>query len=393
MKIAQIICQFRPYKSGMSEAAYNFSKELAMLEHEVTVFTPLYDKKLPANEDLDGFKIKRVKPFIKYGNAAFIPSIAKELKEFDIIHLHYPFFGTAEVVWLMRILRGDKNKIVITYHMDVVGKGILGRFFKLHTKLMMPRILRLADLITVSSIDYFKNSNAYDTNLEEKIRELPFGVDKTKFKPAATDKNFFAKYNLEADDKIILFIGALDKAHYFKGVEYLIKAFKLADVETGHCPVSSNGTNLKLVILGDGELKPYYMNLVGQLGIKDKALFAGRVNDEEKIKFLNACYMNILPSIDKSEAFGIVLAEAMACGKPVIASNLPGVRSVVEEGVNGLLCEPKNEEELAGKIKYLLDNPLIARQMGGNGFEKVAKIYNWEKIGERLVEIYTQLTK
>ncbi|MFH0854305.1 MAG: glycosyltransferase family 4 protein [bacterium] len=418
MKIAQIICQFRPYKSGMSEVAYNFSKELTKLGNEVVVFTPLYDKNLIKIEKLDGFVIKRIKPLLKYGNAAFIPSILKELNNFDIVHLHYPFFGVAEIVWLNKIFkknftfnagklgagsqrRINQIKLVITYHMDVVGKGILGKFFEFYSNFLMPGILKSADLITVSSLDYFKNSAAYDEELAKKIIELPFGVDKNIYKPAHPDKNFFAKYNLEEDDKIILFVSSLDKAHYFKGAEYLIKAFKLlyntkvGEIYSVSLPDKEECVyqkqKLKLVIIGEGDLKPYYKNLAEQLGLKNQIIFAGRADDKEKIKFLNACYMKILPSIDKSEAFGIVLLEAMACGKPVIASNLPGVRSIVEDGVNGLLCEPKNEEKLAGKIKYLLDNSLIARQMGGNGLAKIEDMYNWNKIGKRLEYIYKNI--
>ncbi len=91
MRIAQIVCQFRPYKGGINETAYYFSRELVKLGHNVTVLTPLYDNKLKSEEEMDGFKIKRIKPFLKYGNAAFIPKLWKELDNFDIIHLHEPF--------------------------------------------------------------------------------------------------------------------------------------------------------------------------------------------------------------------------------------------------------------------------------------------------------------
>ncbi|MFC1613019.1 glycosyltransferase family 4 protein [Patescibacteria group bacterium] len=388
MKIAQIVCQFRPYKSGISESAYYFSKELAKRGNEVVVFTPLYDKKLQTTEEMDGFKIKRIKPFFSYGNGAFIPKIKKELNGFDIVHLHYPFFGAAEIVCRMKKRKLKSTPLIITYHMDVVGKGILKSIFNFHTKNLMPKILKSANKITFSSLDYYKNSNAKNIKLNEKnIIELPFGIDQSDYKIIGKDNKIMDKYNLEYDDKIILMIGGIDKAHYFKGLEYLFKALKIIkETYTG-----TEIYKIKIIIIGGGNMKKYYINLAGQLGISKQIIFAGKVSDEEKIKLINSSYINVLPSIDKSEVFGISLIEAMACAKPVIASNLAGVRTVVEDGVNGLLCEPKNANNLAGKIKYLLDNPLIARQMGGAGLEKVQKIYNWKNIGNRLEKIYKNL--
>lgn len=401
MKVAQIICQFRPYKGGMGEVCYYFSHELARNGHEVSVFVPLYNPKLLQTEQMDGFTVRRIKPTFKFGNAAFLPRLWKELEGFDIVHLHYPFFGAAEVVWLKKIfgktssnpsfpMSGNKMRLVLTYHMDNVGNGILKTIFNLHAKFIMPKILRSADVITTSSMDYFKNSNACNFLTKEKLQELPFGVDQKLYKPMEKGKHLMAKYNLEDDDKIILIFSNLDKAHYFKGLEFLIKAFKLV-YDMGPNDSGWRKRNIKLIIVGEGKLKEYYMNLAGQLGISDQIVFTGYVEDDEKIKIINMSDIKVLPSIDRSEAFGLVLIEAMACAKPVIASNLPGVRSVVEDGVNGFLCEPKKPGELAGKIKYLLDNPHIARQMGGRGKERVEKIYNWEKIGERLINIYKGL--
>jgi len=388
MKIAQIICRFRPYKGGMNEVAYYFSRELAKKENEVTVFCPLYNKNLQKEEEMEGFKIKRLNPLFKFGNAAFIPSICKKLKGFDVVHLHYPFFGVAEFLWLKKILSKKKIKLIITYHMDVTGKNALKPAFKFHTKFIMPRILKSADKITVSSIDYFKNSNAYCSELMDKVIELPFGVDKNIYKPLDKDKQLMYKYNLENDDEVILMIGGLDKAHYFKGLGYLLRTFKLIRDTRKALTATGEKKNIKIIIIGEGNLKDHYKNIAGQLGIKNQIIFTGGISDEEKIKLINISHINVLPSIDTSEAFGIVLLEAMACAKPVIASNLPGVRSVVEDGVNGLLCEAKNEEALAGKIKYLLDNPYIARQMGAAGFAKIEQKYNWSEIVKNLMEIY-----
>ena len=88
------------------------------------------------------------------------------------------------------------------------------------------------------------------------------------------------------------------------------------------------------------------------------------------------------------EAFGLVLVEAMATGKPVIASNLPGVRTVVNNGKDGFLVEPKNVEDLTLKIQYLLENEEVRKKFGREGREKVEEKYLWEKIGEKLESVY-----
>lgn len=92
-----------------------------------------------------------------------------------------------------------------------------------------------------------------------------------------------------------------------------------------------------------------------------------------------------------SEAFGVVLLEAMACGKPVIASNLPGVRSVVSAGEDGLLVRPGDIDDLAEKTQMLLDDPQRRREMGERGRDKVEEKYAWPKIIPRLVQVYEEV--
>ena len=102
MKIAQIICTFPPYRGGIGNVAYYYSLELAYLGHEVTVFTPCYQKE---NKELKDVKVKRLKPVLKYGNAAFLPQLFWQLKNFDVIHFHYPFFGSDWIIYLIKIFR------------------------------------------------------------------------------------------------------------------------------------------------------------------------------------------------------------------------------------------------------------------------------------------------
>ncbi len=269
--------------------------------------------------------------------------------------------------------------MIITYHHDVLGSGWLGKLFRWHTKNWMPKILGRADKIIVSSLDYAKNSNVKNI-LEknpEKFIEVPFGVDVEKFSPTPSKNELLQKLGLSQSDKIILFVGGLDRAHYFKGLEILIKA--RAEVP-----------NAKILVVGDGDLRPHYEEMVKGLGLDDQVVFAGSVAAKDLPDYYNLADVLVLPSLDQSEAFGIVLIEAAACGKPVIASNLPGVRSVVEYGINGFTVSPGNAKELAEKINYFLNNPDEAKRFGVAGRERVLEKYDLKKLGERLEKIFLE---
>ena len=342
MKIAIISPVFPPYRGGIGTAAYTEAEELSRRGHEVTVFTPKRAKKSAAAA---GFNLRRLRPFFRYGNAAFLPQLWWKLKNFDVVHLHYPFLGGAEIVWLKSKILNLKSKLIITYHHDLVGSGWLGKVFRWHTKKLMPKILGRADKIIVSSLDYAKNSNIKNI-LEknpEKFFEVPFGVDAEKFSPAEPRKDLVEKFGLSLG-RTILFVGGLDRAHYFKGLEILIRA-------------KAEVANARILIVGDGDLRPHYEKMVEELNLKDKIIFAGSVAPEDLPDYYNLANVVVLPSLDGSEAFGIVLIEAGACGKPVIVSNLPGVRSVIDYGVNGFTVKPGDAKELAEKINYFLDNP------------------------------------
>jgi glycosyltransferase involved in cell wall biosynthesis len=369
MKIAVVVANFPPYFGGMGNVAYQNALGLANLGNDVTVFTASYsDKKMAYPKNL---KVKTIKPLLRYGNAPVLPSLLK-LKNFDVIHLHYPFYSGAEMVWFSSKVR--KIPYVVTYHMDVVGKGWMKYFFSLHNKSIMKKIIYDAKKVFVTSVDYAKNSELKPMfkKIKDKVAEIPNGVNIRKFNPSVKSEKLRGKLGIKPNEKIILFVGGLDSPHYFKGVDILIKAFS---------KIKNNNT--KLIIVGDGDLKEGYMKLSKELNVDNKIIFTGRVSDEDLPKYYALCDFSVLPSIDKGEAFGMVLVEAMASGKPVIASNLAGVRSVVDNGKNGLLVKPKNVEDLRNKIEQMLKSKNLV-QMGKNGRLKAEKLYSWESINAKL---------
>ncbi|MBM2827435.1 MAG: hypothetical protein HW403_1499 [Dehalococcoidia bacterium] len=301
------------------------------------------------------------------------------MRDFDLIHLHFPFYSGAEMVFLKSLIGG--TKYVVTYHQDVLIDGILGAALKLHHNLLGKRILKSCEKLFVTSMDYGMNSSIADLMIGQKdhVAEVPNGVDIKRFRASLSGHHLRELYGVQDGETVVLFTGALDRPHFFKGVDVLLRSVAQLPQES-----------LKLVVVGDGDLREGYQRMAQELGIGGKVVFAGRVSDEELPNYYAMGDFLVLPSTTQGEAFGLVLIEAMACGKPVIASRLPGVRSVVDDGLNGLLVEPGSVQDLTAKIEWLLAHPIESSVMGQKGRQKVEQKYSWERIGVLLESLYYQ---
>lgn len=376
IKIAQVVSTFPPYHGGMGNVAYQIADKLSALKYQVTVFTPKHS--FFEDDLVSFFRIDKLRPLFKYGNAALVIQLLWRLWPYNIVHLHYPFLGAGIQTVIWKFFKQKKGRLVVHYHMDLVGRGWRRFVYRLYNFIVLPLIVRTADNILVTSADYLEQSllKKYTAKFTHKIAVVPNGVDVDFFKPQPSDAGLRERHYLNGK-KIILFVGALDSAHYFKGVNYLLKAVQLL-----------NRQDMKLIIVGDGDLKEVYQDLAQSYGIFDQIIFAGYVPDGELIKYYNLCDIFILPSIDKSEAFGLVLLEAMACGKPVIATNLPGVRQVVSSKIDGRLARPKDAWHLSEHIKFFLDHPEAIDRYGEMGRKKVLETYSWDIVIKSIITLY-----
>lgn len=374
MKIACIVCSYPPYPGGIGNSARRLNRLLEK-EHEVSVFTP-----------------DSLHPWLRRGHGAFLPQLLFRLRSFDCLYLHYPFFGTAEVVWLFKILH-PRTKLIIHYHMDVHGLGSFGNLLSLPSRLIRSSLFKQADQIIVSSLDYVKESaiKEWYGKYPEKFQEIPFGLDTERFQPGLAKRYFangvFARAQEIVnfiDEKFIkrrrvdiLFVGGLDRAHYFKGVAILLDALFL-----------SKERNFRLKIVGDGDLRPGYEEKVAKLKLDKQVEFVGRLDDDALLRAFQAADFFVLPSINGNEAFGLVLIEAMACGLPVIASDLPGVRQVFRDGREGYLCQPGEVESLRVCLEKMIADPKKRRQMAAAARQLALEKYDEKKIAARLLEIF-----
>lgn len=379
MKIAHVVCVYPPYKGGMGNSVYNFVKYLTNNGYQIKVFTADYNEKddlLSKNND----NIERIKPFFKIGNAAFLPQLLWKLNGFDIVHLHYPFFGAAEYILIKKIFVRKKFKLITHFHMDNQARGAKGFIFFIYKAIVLPLLAKASDIIISSSLDYVKHSSLrkYFLKNSDKFREVRFGVDLNKFavKNESLDKS---------SKKNILFVGRLDKAYHSKGLDVLLRAMEIIMKKT------ESGAVLKVV--GEGNLRKNYIELAEKLKVSDNVEFLEKIDNKTLVDYYNSCDVFVLPSSNKGEAFGIVLLEAMACAKPVVASNIPGVRSVFIKGKHGLLFKAGDADDLAEKISLILNDENMAKKMGQEARKYAEKYYSLEISGAKLGLIYNQLIK
>ncbi|MEM3590264.1 MAG: glycosyltransferase family 4 protein, partial [Candidatus Bathyarchaeia archaeon] len=213
----------------------------------------------------------------------------------------------------------------------------------------------------------------------EKVRIVWNGVDCARFKPSIDGSWVRSKFGFE-DRKVVLFVGALTKWHGYKGLDILLRALALA---RGKDP------GIRLLVVGEGHLKPAYMRLASDLGIGEIVAFAGDVSDDELPSYYACSDVLVLPSKDSSEGFGLTILEAGACGKPVIASRVGGLPEVVEDGGNGLLVPPNDEWALSEAILKVLGDEELARRMGKRGRE-LAEARDWSKVAGAYRAIYEE---
>ncbi len=376
MKIAQIVCAYPPYAGGIGNSAYRFH-ELLSLKHEIINFTP-----------------DNTRPFLRRGHGAVLPQLLWKLRKFDYIYLHYPFFGTAEIVWLFKIFY-KRPKLIIQYHMDVKNQSSAAKILSLPSRLIRNSLFNQAEAIVSSSLDYVKHGQLkkyYEANMG-KFQEIPFGIDLQKFQPnpisqpsannlIAKVKNIVKHINdlfIKKDRLDLIFIGGLDKAHYFKGVSVLLNSLPSLD---------QRKWNLKIV--GDGDLRPEYENLAARLNLTKRVEFAGKLSDEQMIKALQNSDLLILPSVNNNEAFGLVLIEALACGVPVIASDLPGVRKVFTDKREGLLVIPGSVEDLNRKLEFILKNEGLRQEMAKAARRLAIRKYDQELMKQKYENLFTE---
>ena len=306
------------------------------------------------------------------------------IKKIDTIVAQSPLLEGFLGIVLKKIL---KKELIIETHGDWIEGTFLSK--KRKFEFLEKRIVPLLARFNLRRTDKIRVVSQW---LLRKAREIaPY--KKYFLFPAFTDLELFLKEKNINFKNFILFVGNLEKV---KGVEYLIKAFRKVYNANEKRNVSATNNNansineIKLVIVGDGSerknLESVVSNSKSQISsFKSKIKFKGYLSLEETRNVMKDCYCLVLPSL--SEGLGRVILEAMALGKPVIGSNVGGIPDLIRDGENGFLVEPKNVEELAEKIRVLLNNKQLAIEMGEKGREFIEKNFSNEKYIENYIKM------
>lgn len=293
-------------------------------------------------------------------------------KDRDIVHIHMPFpLGD-----LACLLSGYRGKVVLWWHSDIVRQK---RMMKLYRPLM-EWLLRRADAIVVATEGHIKGS-LYLKGYEEKCVVIPFGVERyMEEKADLWIQEEKAGIDEAEKETSFLFVG---RFVYYKGCRVLLKAFAQA-VERNAC--------LRLDLVGSGPMQNELEELVQAYNLQENVTFHSNVDDQELVRYFEDCDVFVLPSIARSEAFGLVQIEAMAFGKPVINTRLAsGVPYVSIDQVTGLTVGPENVQELADAFIYMAEHPRERKQMGVRARERMKTLYRMDTMLENVKELYRKL--
>ena len=306
-------------------------------------------------ETLDGVEVARLGRSFAYSSTPVVPGMARAIAREaarpdrpDVLHLHFPY-PWGEVSWLQAqggATGSARVPAVVTYHSDIVRQKTMLALYEP----LLRRFLDRVDLVIASSPNMVEHS-PYLSRIADKCRVVPFGIHVEHF--AATPERTARAAELRAtqapsrgERPIVLFVGRLI---YYKGAEVLVRA--MADVDAD------------LVMVGRGPLLPELQALAASLGIDGRTAFLEPVDDADLAAWYHAADIFCLPSVARSEAFGLVQLEAHAAGTPVVSTTLTtGVPFVNQDGLTGLTVPPEDVPALAVALHTLVtDEPLRVR--------------------------------
>ncbi len=415
LKIAHIVATFPPHIGGMGGVVFDEVNALAKAGHDVTVFTLAYPghdylqqnsqnplhcpppnrgrsqllSPLKGERYREWYCVVRLHPLIRSGDAGWVPQLFFRLKGFDIVHLHYPWYGGAEWVLLAAKLRGQKY--VVTYHMQAAPTSLFKKIVKFKYDWFLTKaILRGAAKVlvvdkslsfrptphlrgsggisptTTRSLDYARDDN------QGRAIEFPNPVDTNLFQPRAVTATDVGLPEFE-HKKIILFVGNLMPV---KRLDLAIEALLKLPAE------------VVLLVVGGGYEEARYKKMVSDKNVSARVKFIGRIEEKQKLAaYYSVATVTVVPS--DAESFSLVTLESLAAGTPVVASDIPGIRARVSDGQDGFLFTPGSVASLAEKLNKILSLSLEERkQMGERGRAKVVEKYGIVQHIIKLQEIY-----
>jgi len=406
MRVCMLTTSYPRYEGDFAGIfIHNLAKELVKNDVEVNIVAPHYiDTK--DYEIIDGIHIHRFQ-YLYPSNLqtlAYFPGIPENIKTIKG-KIQLPFFILSMIKKMIEVVK--KYDIDVINAHWAIPPGFIATFTKkIHKK---PVIIKLYgaelfpfigknDVIAKMSkwlIKYALNSaekvvgnsdatcNAgKEISGREDIEILPDGVDTETFNPNVNGDGIIKRHNLEGYFMIFSSGRMVER----KGFIYLIEAMSYVLKKT---------PKTKLIIGGDGPEREKLENEVKKLKIENNVIFPGFISDEDFPKYMKSADVFVLPSIVDSkgdtEGLGLVLAEAMACGTPVIGSNIGGITEIIDNMKNGLLTQSENSKDIADKIIKLLSNKNLRQKFSENGLKTVQERFSWDIVTKKFCEVYEEV--
>jgi glycosyltransferase involved in cell wall biosynthesis len=374
VRIVQVAPFFHPHAGGVESHVRSLCTEFARRGHDVTVVTSRFRPGLPPEESApEGYRIVRTRALGVWFNTPVDIGTGQALRglDADVFHLHYPPPLTSFLAsWS---LDGRAVPICLTYHCDLFLAGAAGRLLsRMYERTLLPPTLRRVDRIVVHTRSYGTTSAVLRGH---ELAIIPSVVDLDRFRPGLDGSRARAELGLEGR-RVVVFTGRLVP---HKGVDVLVRALT-------HLP-----SDVHVVVIGRGPRLVSLAGLARRAGVAGRVHFCPGVSDDELPSYLDLADVFAFPSQNRLEGFGLAVAEAMACGLPVVTSDMPGVREVIEDGVHGRLAQPLLAEDFAEKLRELLDDPALARRMGAAGRRRAEERYSLRTVGAELIRLYESL--
>ena len=364
IKIALVSAFDFAFYGGVNNHIRELATQFQGWGHQVRVIAPC---SAPQRVEDDNFiPMGRPVPVPSRGSVARVslsvwlqPQIKALLRDecFDVIHLHEPFSGFVPV----GILSLSKSVNIATFH---TSRG--SRLYRVGgTRLARRYFRKLHGLIAVSNPARDFISRLFPGDYEI----IPNGIQVDDYTDGVTPFP-----HLQDGMINLLFLGRLDEKR--KGLKYLLSAYSR---------LKWDWPNLRLLVVGPGKPDEDSYRIMSERNLQD-VVFLGAVSDEDKARYYQSADIYCSPATG-GESFGIVLLEAMASGKPIVATAIEGYSTVITHGKDGLLVPPKNDEALADGIAGLLKDAGLRSTLVANG-RRTAQEYRWERVARRVMEYY-----
>ena len=369
MKILQI-GKYYALSGGIEKVVYNLQEGLSSATISCDILCIHND--LGKKEDVKtthGY-IYASKAFCKLASTSFsidfILKLRKISKQYDIIQLHHPNPMGALALFLVGL--DKKQKLIVHWHSDIIKQKALLRVFRPLQNWMLKR----ADVIVGTTTKYIEHSDDLRPYINKTI-SIPIGID--SFTGSVVPEKLSVKYS---GKKIIFSLGRLC---YYKGFDTLITAAKYLPQE------------YIVLIGGDGELRESLHQHIAKEGVADKVELLGRVPDNELAHYFSLCDVYCMSSVEKSEAFGVVLLEAFSLAKPVVATTIvgSGVSWVNKHDFSGINVEPYHPEALAKAIINILNDKVVYERFSKNALKRFNEVFRKQYMVDGFLNLYRKL--